>query len=226
VKKYMVMVMTACMVVLGSYCGMAAESISTSMTIRKSVTGTGEVYSANLQVIGNNIRRLSIQTPKKKMMVLNNILSLNDLTFAAKDLSYDSFKIQFPQGEYTLAYTMVKSPKQWRKFKILHAFPDVPAVTFPSEGAKDVPLDATLTWSDQPDLYWSLYLEGMSGPGAGAFNYVFLFPGATSHGMSLEAATEYEVKICGCRGDASTWGVWKSTETCTTVTFTTADTET
>ena len=150
-KKFMVIFVLTFLAVMGlnKYEGLAwAENdIEMDVDLFKYVSSDGESYKIEIEIGGEDVKKVktaTINTPSGKKMKLKNSLGLDEIGLWASYESYDEFKKNFPEGEYSITLL----PKKYGSLKvdITHDFPETPEITYPEDGATNVSLAPTITW--------------------------------------------------------------------------------
>jgi len=126
---------------------LAQDEIWMQINMVKEVYSHGEYYGIEFEISGDtmkNVKRVLIKVPNGKRMPLKNVLGLNEVDLNAWGMSYEEFKNRFPEGEYSI----VLFPRQYGSMKVnmTHDFPPTPVITYPADGATNVPLDLTIMW--------------------------------------------------------------------------------
>ena len=138
---------------------MAQDEIEMDIEIWKSAFSHGVYYGIEFELNGNgvkNARWVLINLPNGKKMWLRNTIGLNEICLEAWDMSYEEFNNRFPEGKYRI----ILFPKQYGKLivNMTHDFPQTPVITYPADGATDVPLTLTIEWEPLSDID-GLWLE-------------------------------------------------------------------
>ena len=164
VKKFMVVFVLTFLAVMGlnKYEGVAWAENGVEMDIDmfKVVFSDGASYGIEIEIAGEDVKKVKtimIKTPSGKNMKLGNSLGLDNITLNANYGNYDDFKEKFPEGEYSITLL----PKKYGSLKVdmTHDFLPVPVITYPEDGATDVPLNFDVVWEQiSPGVY--LTLEG------------------------------------------------------------------
>ena len=162
-KKFMVIFVLTFLAVMGlnKYEGLAwAENdIEMDVDLFKYVSSDGESYKIEIEIGGEDVKKVktaTINTPSGKMK-LKNALGLDEIGLWASYGSYVEFNKKFPEGEYSITL----SPKKYGSMKVdmTHDFPPTPVITYPEDGATEVPLNFDVVW-EQMDNSVYLTLEG------------------------------------------------------------------
>jgi len=172
---------------------MAQDEIEMDIIMWKDAFSHGVYYGIEFNLEGNdvkNVRNVLINLPNGKKMWLRNTIGLNAICLEAWDMSYEEFNNRFPEGEYRI----ILFP-QWNKslrVNVTHDFPQTPVITYPADGATDVPLDLTVEWESLGDI------DGLclSMEGAGLEFEIDLPTDATSLAIPsgvLQPNTQYEL---------------------------------
>lgn len=164
-KKFMVIFVLTLFAVMGlnkyERVAWAKNDVEMDIDLSKVVSSDGESYRIEIEFGGGEdvkkVKTATIKIPSGKKMTLKNSLGLDDIELDATYGSYDEFKEKFPEGEYSITL----SPKKYGSLKVdmTHDFPPTPVITYPEDGATDVPLNLTVTW-EQMSLDVSLTLGG------------------------------------------------------------------
>ena len=107
-----------------------------------------------------NVKKVQIKAPNSKSSLLKNSLGFDELVFNRGGLAYEDLINKFPEGKYSIKF----SPSKFGSisFNLTYDFPSTPVITYPEDGATDVPLSFTLTWESVSDIdgLW-LSIEGV-----------------------------------------------------------------
>lgn len=121
--------------------------------IEKRIESDGEVYyevgfECELEN-GEELKSVQIKTPSNKKLSIKNTLGLDAFEIDFWDMAYEDLEDNFPEGKYTVTF----SPKKLGKitFNLTHDFPSTPVITYPEDGATDVPQGFTLEWESLSD---------------------------------------------------------------------------
>ncbi len=125
-----------------------AQDIQMNINMFKDVSSKGEAYGISFALSGDLLKKVSrvfIDGPRGRRIWVNNTLNLNDVLLSALNLGSDEFNFWFREGDYKISF----SPPGLGKLKVhmTHNFPPTPAVTYPLEGAADVPTNPVITWA-------------------------------------------------------------------------------
>ena len=123
----------------------AENDVEMDIDLFKYVSSDGESYE--IEIGGEDVKKVktaTIKIPSGKKMKLKNSFGLDEIGLWASYGSYDEFKERFPEGEYSITL----SPKKYGSTKVdmTHDFPPTPEITYPEDGATDVPLNITIRW--------------------------------------------------------------------------------
>ena len=163
-KKFMVIFVLTFLAVIGlnKYEGVAwAENdVEMDIDLFKAVSSDGEFYGIEIEIAGEDVKKVktaTIKIPSGKKMKLKNSLGLGEIGLWASYGSYDEFKEKFPEGEYSITLL----PKKYGSMEVdmTHDFPETPVITYPVDGATEVPLNFDVVW-EQMDNSVYLTLEG------------------------------------------------------------------
>lgn len=156
-KKFMVIFVLTFLAVVGlnKYEGVAWAENDVEMDIDmfKYVSSDGESYEIEIEIGGEDVKKVktaTIKIPSGKNMKLKNSLGLDEIGLWASYSNYNEFNKTFPEGEYSITL----SPKKYGNLKadITHDFPETPEITYPEDGATDVPLNLTIEWKSVGDV--------------------------------------------------------------------------
>jgi Bacterial Ig-like domain len=125
---------------------MAQDEVQKRITMYKNISSLGESYGIDFELWGANLKkvsRFSIRVPDGKRIQFNNRLNFNNFLFSSDNMNSTQFSRQFPEGIYKIDL----SPRIYGRFEVnmLYNFPN-PLITYPSDGATDVPLNLTIQW--------------------------------------------------------------------------------
>lgn len=104
------------------------------------------------------ITQIQIKSPKGKKIHLKNGLRLAEFDFGSEDMSFKNFQNMYPEGKYMVTL-YPKSKYGSRTFDISYNFPLTPEITYPENGAVDLPLSFTVEWESLDDDIDGLYLD-------------------------------------------------------------------
>ena len=127
---------------------MAQDEIEMDIDMLKVVDSQDESYGIEFEVCGDSvkdIRRILILLPNNKRMRLMNTLGLNAYRLEAWGMPYEEFADKFPQG----LYSIILFPEIFGSLLnvyMSHDFPTTPEITYPIDGAIDIPLTFTIQW--------------------------------------------------------------------------------
>ena len=118
--------------------------------IQKYVESDEELYNFEFDINGlmlKDVKKVTLKAPngKKAEFKIKDKLGLNSLQSEADDYtSYEDFKKSFPEGKYTFEFL----PKKFGNLIVYmsHDFPPVPEITYPEDGAADMPLSFIIEW--------------------------------------------------------------------------------
>lgn len=163
-KKFMVIFVLTLFAMIGlnkyERVAWAENDVQMDIDLFKYVSSDGESYEVEIQIGGEDVKKVkiaTIRTPSGKKMMLMNSLGFDDIGLWASCGSYDEFKEKFPEGEYSITLL----PKKYGSMKVnmTHDFLPAPVITYPEDGATDVPLNFDVVWEQiSPGVY--LTLEG------------------------------------------------------------------
>lgn len=197
-KKFMVIFVLTFLAVIGlnkyERVAWAENDVEMDIDLSKVVSSDGEWYGIEIEIGGEDVKKVKIATikiPSGKRMLLNNSLGLDNITLEATYGSHDEFNEKFSEGEYSITLL----PKKYGSLKVdmTHDFPPTPEITYPEDGATDVPLNFDVVW-EQMDLGVYLTLEsGNIEPLSVSLTEVdtsYTFPSGL-----LQPNTEYELAL-------------------------------
>mgnify|MGYP001615046561 FL=1 len=141
-----------------------------------------------------NVKKVQIKAPNSKSSLLKNSLGFDKLWFSRGSLTYEDLINKFPEGKYSIKF----SPSKFGSisFNLTYDIPSTPVITYPKDGATDVPLSFTITWESMSDVD-GLQL-GIGGDGAYPWLEVDLATGDTSFSVPdglLQPNTQYEIDL-------------------------------
>ena len=139
---------------------MAQDEIEMDIEIWKSAFSHGVYYGIEFELNGNgvkNARWVLVNLPNGKKMWLRNTIGLTDISLEAWGMSYEEFNNRFPEGKYSIILRpqlIILRPRlnESLKVNITHDFPQTPVITYPADGATDVPLTLTIEWEPLSDI--------------------------------------------------------------------------
>ena len=142
------------------------------------------------------ISKIQIEPPKGQKMDLKNGMRLACFELESGLLSLKDFQDIYPEGKYkTTLYP--KSKYGSRTFDISHNFPPVPEITYPENGAVDLPLSFTIEWesNDYDDVYLALKIGNDEDslqlePGISQDTTSFVIPDGL-----LKTNTQFEIEL-------------------------------
>lgn len=152
---------------------MAQDEIEMDIDMLKAVDSQDESYGIEFEVCGDSvkdIRRILILLPNRKRMRLMNTLGLNAYRLEAWGMPYEEFADKFPQG----LYRIILFPEIFGSLlnvHMSHDFPTTPEITYPIDGAIDIPLTFTIQWeplysiNDKISVSITTADEEIEGPG-------------------------------------------------------------
>ena len=108
-----------------------------------------------------NIKKVTIKAPGGKTSILKNGLGFRHIEFSYES-DYEDLQSKFPEGKYLITF----SPKKYGDItiNITYDFPSTPVITYPENGAANVPLNFTIEWELLDDIDGlSLNVEGEEG---------------------------------------------------------------
>jgi hypothetical protein len=125
---------------------MAQDEVQKRITMYKNISSLGESYGIDFELWGENLKqvsRCSIRVPDGKKIQFNNRLNFNNFLFSSDNMTSAQFNRQFPEGLYKINLR----PRRYGTFEVnmLYNFPN-PLITYPSDGATDIPLNLTILW--------------------------------------------------------------------------------
>lgn len=196
-------IMTVCalffVLVFGFKCNSFAENgIEIDVDMWKDVFSHGEYYGCEIDIEGNGVKDVNwilVLDPSNEMLCVRNTLGLNELGFEASGMSYEEFASKFPEGDYTVF--LLPQLAQSMSVHMNHNFPATPVITYPADGATNVPTDATITWKTTGISELCLSIENESGELDLEFN-IDLPINSTSFRLPtglLQSNTEYELEL-------------------------------
>jgi hypothetical protein len=96
-----------------------------------------------------NIKMVRIKAPSGKTSILKNGLGFGDSEFSYNS-DNDVPQSKFPEGRYLIKF----SPKKYGDIaiNITYDFPSTPVITYPEDGAANVPLNFTIEWELLDDI--------------------------------------------------------------------------
>ena len=97
----------------------------------------------------DNIKKVQIKAPGGKTSILKNGLGFGDSEFSYNS-DNDVLQSKFPEGRYLITF----SPQKYGdiKINITYDFPSTPLITYPEDGATNVPLNFTIEWELLDDI--------------------------------------------------------------------------
>lgn len=110
-----------------------------------------EWYGLKYEAGGEGIKKVILRIPKgkkgKKLRV-NTPLNTYHSEFTQELVGgqYEEFRKKFPEGKYVATVRLKGGRSQKFRFRMTHDFPDMPVITYPTNGATDVPLTFTIQW--------------------------------------------------------------------------------
>lgn len=108
-----------------------------------------------------NIKQVRIKAPGGKTSILKNGLGFGDSEFLYES-DYEDLQNKFPEGRYLITF----SPKKYGDItiNITYDLPSTPVITYPEDGAANVPLNFTIEWELLDDIDGlRLIIEGEEG---------------------------------------------------------------
>ena len=177
------------------------------VSLAKDIDSSGEEqYSINFEIESEDesgsggVTKIQIKSPKGKKMDLKNGLGLAEFGLESGDLSFEDFQDMYPEGKYTVTL-YPKSKYGSREFDLSYDFPSTPEITYPENGATDLPLSFTVEWESYDDNVDFLALELEDEDGTVGFEVVlssdttsFLIPGGV-----LKPDTQYDMELLAHR---------------------------
>lgn len=160
-------IMTVCalffVLVFGFNCNSFAENgIEIDVDMWKDVSSHGEYYGCEIEIEGDGVKDVNwvlVLVPSGELLCVRNTLGLNALVFEAWGMSYEEFASRFPEGLYTVF--LLPQLAQSMSVHMNHNFPATPVITYPADGATNVPTDATITWEPMTaGIHGLLELDG------------------------------------------------------------------
>jgi hypothetical protein len=97
----------------------------------------------------DNIKKVQIKAPSGKKSILKNGLGFGGSEFSYES-DYEVLHRKFPEGRYLITF----SPKKYGNItiNITYDFPSTPVITYPEDGAANVPLNFTIEWELLDDI--------------------------------------------------------------------------
>jgi hypothetical protein len=209
--------------VFGFNCNSFAENdIYIDVDMWKDVFSHGEYYGCEIEIEGYAVKDVDwvlVLVPSNELLCVRNTLGLNELGFEAWGMRYEEFASRFPVGLYTVF--LLPQLAQSMSVHMNHNFPATPVITYPADGATNVPTDATITWEPMTGIH-VLYLSIENKSGQLDLELEIDLPiNSTSFTLPtglLQSNTEYELWLEAEISD----GRGNDLETCRCVYFTTA----
>ncbi|MCX5886121.1 MAG: hypothetical protein NT096_09470 [Proteobacteria bacterium] len=178
---------------------MAEEETDVDIDMWKSVYSHGDYYSIGFHMSGDifkNIKYVVIDNPNGNKTWLKNAFGHNSISLEKTDMTYEEFNNEFPEGKYNIRFI----PRSYGGFKknLTYNFPPTPEITYPADGATNVPLSFTITWNPVWNEGLELRIEGEDfvyelDPESDATSYTIptgILQGNTQYDIILEAQTE------------------------------------
>lgn len=107
-------------------------------------------------------KKVQIEVPNGKKLELKKKLAVSSFEAELWGMSYEDLQDEIPDGKYVITF----SPKKLESklsIDITHDFPSIPEISYPVNGATDVPLGFTIEWeslSDSDIDGWLVNIEG------------------------------------------------------------------
>lgn len=133
--------------------GWAQDAVQTRINMVKDVVTTNETYGVSFTLAGDllkKVTRVLIDGPKGRRIWLNNTLDLNEIFLSSANLSLEDFNYWFPEGQYMIK--LFPTVYGILKIQMTHNFPPVPGISYPADGATDVPVNAVFLWNPMTDI--------------------------------------------------------------------------
>ena len=154
-KKFMVIFVLTFLAVIGlnkyERVAWAENDVEMDIDLSKVVSSDGESYEIEIEIGGEDVKKVKLpQLKSSQKYEVKNSLGLDEIGLWASYSNYNEFNKTFPEGEYSITL----SPKQYGNLKadITHDFPETPEITYPEDGATDVPLNLTIEWKSVGDV--------------------------------------------------------------------------
>ncbi len=144
-----------------------------------------------------NVKKVRIKAPNGKSEVLQNSLGFDELVFDRGGLTYEDLINKFPEGKYSIKF----SPNKFGSisFNLTYDFPSTPVITYPKDGATEVPLSFTITWESVSDIDGLRLSIGIDNGGSDHISLdVELAAGDTSFSVPdalLKPNTQYGIEL-------------------------------
>jgi hypothetical protein len=221
-KRSMIISIAAVLLCIGLISdGSAQDDLTISLIIRKDVSSSGEVYKVNFDLEGDvlkNARKVYLTVPRGRNMMIRNRLNLNKITLESVNTSYEDFIKSFPEGTYHF-YLFPRPLKNSRNVLMSHDFPNIPVLTYPADGASNVPLTPVIEWEqfNSADVDY-LFLEITGG---GLKYQIELLSNTTTVALPiglLKPVTQYTLSL-GAKTTTDNQGSYR--ESARVITFTT-----
>ena len=123
------------------------------MSVEKS-EGKNEVeYYVEFEISGEGLRKVKkvqMEAPDGRSELVQNPLGFDALHLQRDGMTYADLIKKFPEGKYSIKF----SPSKFRgiSFNLTYDFPSTPVITYPKDGATEVPLSFTITWESVSDI--------------------------------------------------------------------------
>lgn len=144
----------------------SSSDIEVYVQVEKDTEPGSEVGFISFEVGGDgdtldNIKKVQIKAPSGKKSILKNGLGFGGSEFSYES-DYEVLQSKFPEGEYLITF----SPKKYGEItiNITYDLPSTPVITYPEDGAANVPLNFTIEWELLDDIDGlRLIIEGEEG---------------------------------------------------------------
>lgn len=144
----------------------SGSDIEVYVEVEKDTEPGSEVGIISFEVGGDgdtldNIKEVQIKAPSGKKSILKNGLGFGGSEFSYES-DYEVLQSKFPEGRYLITF----SPKKYGDItiNITYDFPSTPVITYPEDGATNVPLNFTIEWELLDDIDGlRLIIEGEEG---------------------------------------------------------------